>query len=219
MPRAAAWTPPARGSVPKFQSNMYYNEQCLFKLSMRGNNAERSTFPMLSTYFGELIRKERLARGLTQSETAGLAHVSRSVLSRLEQGKPRPVQTDVLDRLFKVLNMDSTGASRQRQADALLEERRRARLEHRQQLDRQRIRHLRLAAQLAGDPVRARPLIAAAKRVVALWARNRTCSPFYIRRWSRLLALPPRQLALEMAALGEWEDALFQNTPWSRTWT
>lgn len=175
--------------------------------------------PVLSTYFGGLIRKERLARGLTQSEIASLAHVSRSILSRLEQGKPRPVQTDILDRIFLVLGIDPTATNPHRAADALLEERRRARLEHRLQLDQQRIRHLRLAAELGGDPIRARRRIAGAKRVVELWARNRTCSPFYIRRWSGLLALPPRELAGKMASLGEWEDALFQNTPWSSAWT
>ena len=174
---------------------------------------------MLSAYFGGLIRKARLARGLTQTEIARLAQVSRSILSRLEQGNPRPVQTDVLDRIFLVLGIDLTGASPHREADAILEQRRRARLEHQVQLDQQRIRHLRLATELAGDPHRARRLIAGAKGVVELWARNRTCSPFYIRRWSRLLALPPRKLAGKMASLGEWEDALFQNTPWSSAWT
>lgn len=174
---------------------------------------------MLSTYFGDLIRKERAAKGLTQTEIASRAKVSRSILSRLEQGSPRPVQTDVLDRIFQVLGIDPTGASSQGAADALIVERQRARLEHRLQLDQQRIRHLRLAAKIAGDPKRAKRLIAGAKRVVELWARNKTCSPYYIRRWSSLLALPPRELAAKMAALGEWEDALFQNTPWSSAWT
>ena len=174
---------------------------------------------MLSKYFGGLIRKERVARGLTQTETASLAQVSRSILSRLEQGSPRPVQTDVLDRIFLVLGIDLTGASSQGAADTLIGERRRVRLEHQMQLDQQRIRHLRLAAELAGDPKRARRTIAGAKRVVELWARNKTCSPFYIRRWSALLALAPRELAGKLAALGEWEDALFQNTPWSSAWT
>ena len=174
---------------------------------------------MLSAYFGGIIRKTRLAKGLTQAELASLAQVSRTIVSRLEQDKPRPVQTDVLDRIFQVLGIDLAGTSPQQAADALLEERRRARLEHQLRLDRQRIRHLRLAAELAGDPNRARHRIAAAKRVVELWARERTCSPFYIRRWSGLLALAPRKLARKMATLGEWEDALFQNTPWSSAWT
>ena len=35
---------------------------------------------------------------------------------------------------------------------------------------------------------------------------------------SQPLALPPRKLAQAMVSLGEWEDALFQNSPWSWAW-
>lgn len=174
---------------------------------------------MLSAHFGRLIRKERLARGLTQADLAASAKVSRTVLSRLEQGKPRPVQTDVLDRILRFLDIDWTGLDPHRSATALLDERRRVRMENQIKLDRQRIRHLRLAAELAGNPKIARRRIAQARSVVALWARSKTCSLYYIRRWSALLALPPRELAARMASLGEWEDALFQNTPWSSAWT
>ena len=174
---------------------------------------------MLSTYFGRLVKAARLAKGLTQADIATQAHVSRSIVSRLEQGSSRPVQTDVLDRLFLVLAIDPTGTNPEQAAQALLQERRRVRLEHQRQLDQQRIRHLRLAVQLAGEPKQARRLIAGARRVVDLWARNKTCSPLYIRRWSSLLALAPRELAGEMASLGEWEDALFQNTPWNSACT
>lgn len=172
---------------------------------------------MLSAHFGSLIRNQRVARGLTQAALAAAAGVSRTIVSRLEQSTPGPVQTDVLDRLFSVLGIDPV--SHRPKADTLLAERRRARLEHQLQLDRQRIRHLRLALELAGDPRSARRRIGAARRVVGLWAQNRTCSAFYIKRWSELLALPARELAGKMACLGEWEDALFQNTPWSSAWT
>ncbi len=104
-------------------------------------------------------------------------------------------------------------------SDPLLEERRRVRLEHQLKLERQRIRHLRLAAELSADPKKARQKIAHARLMVELWARNKTCSPLYIRRWTELLALPPRVLARRMASFGDWEDALFQNTPWSAEWT
>lgn len=172
---------------------------------------------MLSAHFGSLIRNQRVARGLTQAALAAAAGVSRTIVSRLEQSTPGPVQTDVLDRLFGVLGIDPV--SNRPAADTLLAERQRARLEHQLQLDRQRIRHLRLALELAGDPRSAQRRINAARRVVGLWAQNRTCSPFYIKRWSELLALPARELAGKMACLGEWEDALFQNTPWSSAWT
>ncbi len=172
---------------------------------------------MLSSHFGSLIRNQRVARGLTQAALAAAAGVSRTIVSRLEQSMPGPVQTDVLDRLFSVLGIDPV--SNRPAADTLLAERHRARLEHQLQLDRQRIRHLRLALELASAPQSARGRISAARRVVGLWAQNKTCSPFYIKRWSELLALPTRELAGKMTCLGEWEDALFQNTPWSSAWT
>lgn len=169
---------------------------------------------MLAVEFGVLIRNGRTAKGLTQAELARIAKVSRTVLSRLEQGKPRPVQTDVLDRILHVLECTPQIAT-----VSALDDRRRARMDHQARLDRQRSRHLRLAIDLASNPPGARRLIAKAKDRVALWRRNKTCSPFYIRRWSAMLALPPRQLARQMASLGEWEDAIFMNSPWSWVWT
>lgn len=169
---------------------------------------------MLAVQIGGLIRKERLAKGLKQAELASAARVSRTVLSRLEQGKPRPAQTDVLDRILQALGITPRFA-----ADSIIEDRRRARLEHQAKLEQQRNRHLRLAVELANNPRHARDLIARARSVAELWRRNRTCSPFYIKRWSTLLALPPGELARQMASLGDWEDALFQNTPWSWAWT
>ena len=60
---------------------------------------------MLSAQFGDLIRKERLAKGLKQAELAHAARVSRTIVSGLEQGKARPVQTDVLDRILGALDL------------------------------------------------------------------------------------------------------------------
>lgn len=168
---------------------------------------------MLAAQFGTLIKRERLAKGLKQVELAHAARVSRTVLSRLEQDKPRPVQTDVLDRIFQALDIRPQLA-----ADSALDERRRARLEQRANLEHQRNRHLCLAIELATHHERAQDLMARARSVVELWRLNNTCSPFYIERWAELLALPSGELAEKMAALGEWEDALFQNTPWSWAW-
>lgn len=168
---------------------------------------------MLSTEFGRLIRRERLARGLKQADLASAAGVSRTVVSKLEQGKPGPVQTDVLDRLLSALGVQPGVVT-----NPQIEARRIARLEQRARLDRQRARHLRLAVELAADRRRAPRLIARAAAVVALWRKQGSCSPFYIDAWSRLLALPPAELARQLSDLGEWEDALLQNTPWSWAW-
>jgi transcriptional regulator with XRE-family HTH domain len=169
---------------------------------------------MLAPQYGSLIKKERLAQKLTQVDLARAAQVSRAILSKLEQEKPRPVQTDVLDRILQTLNIKP-----QLVADSIVEERRWARLLHQASLEKQRNRHLRLAVELATHRKKAQQLIAKAKSVVELWRTQDTCSPFYIERWSELLALPPGELAKKMASLGDWEDALFQNTPWSWMWT
>lgn len=169
---------------------------------------------MLAEQFGSLIKVQRVQRGLKQADLARSAGVSRTVLSRLEQCKPQPVQTDVLDRLFQVLGLKPQVADRAVHDDA----RKQARLEHQRKLDQQRNRHLRLAIDLAEDGQEASAMIAKARERVELWRRKRSCSPFYIERWSELLGLPPRKLAKAMASLGEWEDALFQNSPWSWAW-
>jgi len=140
--------------------------------------------------------------------------VSRTVLSRLERGGPNPVQADVLDRIFAAL-----GIAPRLPADSAMDARRLARLEQWARIEEQRSRHLRLALRLAGDRAAARKLIARAREVVELWRRNKTCSPLYIKRWSALLALPPGEMAKSMASLGKWENALFQNTPWSWAWS
>lgn len=169
---------------------------------------------MLSADFGAVIRKERMAKHLSQSELASRANVSRTTLSRLEQGRPRPVQTDVLDRIFQALDCKPNLP-----AEPAREERLRARLEQQMRLEKQRNRHLHLAIRLAGNPQDARELIRRARDVVSLWRSRKTCSPFYIERWSKLLSLPPAKLAQKLAGLGEWENALFQNTPWSWAWS
>ena len=72
---------------------------------------------------------------------------------------------------------------------------------------------------LLTDARAAEPLIAKAKARVALWREKRSCSPYYIDRWSEALDLPPHQLAKTMGSFGEWEDAMFQNSPWSWAWS
>jgi hypothetical protein len=81
-----------------------------------------------------------------------------------------------------------------------------ARSEQQRKLERQRSRHLRLAVDLAADEHFGARMIAKADERVELW-RSRRC-------WSAILALPPRKVAKAMASLGEWENAMFQNSPW-----
>lgn len=169
---------------------------------------------MLAEQFGSLIKEQRARKALKQVDLARAANVSRTVLSRLEQGNAHAVQTDVLDRIFAALEV----RPKMVEGGAADDARKQARLEQQNKLERQRSRHLRLAIHLADDKQAAPGMIARAKERVELWRRKRTCSPYYIERWSRLLSLPPRRMAKEMASLGPWEDALFQNSPWSWAW-
>ena len=171
---------------------------------------------MLTEHYGKIIKDQRLRKGLRQEDLAAKARVARAVISQLERGKRRAVQSDTIERLLHALNVDLRAA-----APAVREDPRKlARLEQYKKLNEQRVRHLRLAVDLAADNERAaREKIAKARERVELWRRNRSCSPFYIDRWSQLLALPPKRVAKEMSSFGEWEDALFQNSPWSWAWT
>ena len=169
---------------------------------------------MLAEKCGKLIRDQRVRRGLSQEELARKAQVSRSVLSKLEQEKPSAVQSDSIDRLLAALEVrPQIGQSDEGGARKI------ARLEHNLRRSEQKARHLRLAIDLSGDEAAAAVKVAKARQRVELWRSNRSCSPFYIERWSKLLSLSPRQLAKEMSSLGEWEDAMFQNSPWSWAWT
>lgn len=169
---------------------------------------------MIAEQFGKLIKEERLRKGMKQEELAAKARVSRAVLSKLEQGKPKAVQSDSLDRLMAALGVEP-GIG---QAGAVLL-RRLARLEQELRRRELRERHLRLAIDLGEDASAAAGKVARARERVELWRRNRSCSPFYVERWSKLLALSPKKMAKQMASLGEWEDALFQNSPWSWAWS
>jgi len=170
---------------------------------------------VIAEQYGKLIKDQRARKGLKQQALAEAAQVSRAVVSRLEQGKPQPVQTDTIERLLKALGVESQVIDRSARDDA----RKLARLEQQNRLVEQRNRHLRLAIELANDERAASAKVARARERVALWRSKRSCSAFYIERWSKLLALPPRKMAKAMASLGEWEDALFQNSPWSWAWS
>lgn len=161
-----------------------------------------------------LIRDRRRQQRLSQQQLAVAAAVSRTTLSRVEQGRAVAVQMDVLMRILRALDLDPRLSATASPDPARLA----ARLQHAARVRDCRERHLRLAVRLAAAPRAARSLIDRARTVVELWRRNRTCSRHYVRRWAQLLALPPAELAERMSALGDWEDALFQNTPWSWVW-
>lgn len=55
--------------------------------------------------FGENVRKERLAHGLTQQELAGRLEMERSYLSELERGRRNPT-VRVLGALAQALGVE-----------------------------------------------------------------------------------------------------------------
>lgn len=166
---------------------------------------------MLAEQYGKVIKDQRLLKGLKQEELAVKADVSRAVVSQLECGKHRSVQTDTIERLLHALDVSPQAFGQIIRQD----QRKLARLEQEKKLNQQRVRHLRLAVELAADEQSASAKVAKARERVELWRSKKSCSPFYIERWSQLLSLPPKRIAKEMSSLGEWEDALFQNSPWS----
>lgn len=170
---------------------------------------------MLAEQYGKIIREKRSLAGLKQEELAARAKVSRAVVSELERGKRKAVQTDTVERLFAVLGVQPQ-VLQQPDRDS---PRKLARLQQELKLGEQRERHLRLAFALSEDEQAAAQKVAKARERVELWRQKKSCSQFYIDRWSQLLALPPRQLAREMHHLGDWEAALFQNSPWPQAWT
>lgn len=170
---------------------------------------------MISRDVGRQILEQRRLRGLGQAELARAACVSRTVVSRLESGRGEPVQSDVIDRLAQGLGVSAgivlgTPQPSQRAIERLHQDLRREQL---------RSRHFALAARLAAtDERRAAKLLSRARAQVDLWRSRRTCSHHYIDRWSAVLSQSPRKAAEMMTNLREWENALFQNSPWSFAW-
>lgn len=160
---------------------------------------------MLSEQAGRLIKAKRVAKGLKQEELARLAAVSRDVLSRLEQGRASAVQSDTIDRLFFALGLKMHFSEQELSRQV-------ARLEQQRVVDQRRARHLQLAVELAATGARGR--IKSAKAQVNLWRERKLCSDFYIEKWSEVLALRPKEMASAMLRFGEWEAAMFQNSPW-----
>jgi hypothetical protein len=76
-----------------------------------------------------------------------------------------------------------------------------------------------LRLDLCANPGKSGPKIRRALRQVDLWQQSRSCSRTYIERWRKVLSLDPRGIAMAMTSFGEWENAMYQNSPWSFLWT
>ena len=162
------------------------------------------------------IKSRRIALGLSQVVLAQRACVSRTTLSRLESGAESSTQIDVIERILDALALSPRLEWTPTAPDT---EKRMARLHEQIRMQKIHEKHWRLALDLATRPREMQRHVKAARAQVALWAQNRTCSPHYILRWSEILKLPLRDMAREMTTLGDWANAMFQNTPWSGAWS
>lgn len=97
-----------------------------------------------------------------------------------------------------------------------LDERRRARQQQQQVEQARLMAHQRIAIELLAEPKCRAPLLAAARDEVRRWEEKQLCSPDYIERWSRWLALPVAQLAQTMCSDADgWGRAMRQNSPFA----
>jgi antitoxin (DNA-binding transcriptional repressor) of toxin-antitoxin stability system len=78
------------------------------------------------------------------------------------------------------------------------------------------IKHQRIALRLLTAPAaERRRLVERARAMVKLWRARRLCSDDYIERWTAILSLPPRKMALAIVSDPDgWGTALRQNSPW-----
>ena len=78
------------------------------------------------------------------------------------------------------------------------------------------IRHQRIAFDLVTAPAAERKkMVARAMEVVERWRREQLCSLDYVDRWSAILRLPAKEMAVQMTSDNNaWGPALRQNSPW-----
>jgi len=161
----------------------------------------------------ERLRAARRESGLTQAQLADRSGVSRVTIARLETGSAGDVRVATIVGLCAALGLEMS-AMRSGSRQAL--ETRAAREQGRARRLDLRLRHARLAARLLSAPRReAIDLVARARGVVDRWETERLCSHHYISRWRRLLEGHPGRVSRALLEQDDWQDALFQNTPWA----
>jgi transcriptional regulator with XRE-family HTH domain len=161
----------------------------------------------------EVLRRTRRAKALSQAALAASSGTSRVTVARLEGGAEQDVRVGTVEHLCEALGLELAALPAGAPASF---EARLARSALRIRCLERRLAHARLAASLlASRPDRARALVRRARTVVDRWERERLCSDHYISRWRRMLSGSIGRVATGLLHPGDWEDALFQNTPWS----
>jgi transcriptional regulator with XRE-family HTH domain len=159
------------------------------------------------------LRRARLQQLLTQSALAARSGTSRVTIARLEAGSARDVRLGTISRVGEALGLEVAAVPL---GGGPVLERHLAREREKVRRLERRLAHAALAARLlAARPAEARALIAAARAAVDRWEREHLCSRHYISRWRAMLAGHGRRVARSLLERGDWQDALFQTTPWA----
>ena len=159
---------------------------------------------------GQNLRSARESAKRSQEDVASAAKVGRSTLVHVESGKGASLSKIIA--IAHVLGVDVVLAS----PEFVQTARRLARLEQIAKVQLVKEAHLRLAVLMLGDAVAGKPLIDDARKAVRLWRANKSCSPFYITSWTKLLSGSVREVGRSLGAIDErWSNALLQNTPFS----
>ncbi len=161
----------------------------------------------------EQLSQARRGRSLSQAELARRSGTSRVTIARLEGGGEQDVRLATIESLCQALGLELAAAPAGGPAAF---EARLSRERARAQRVERKLAHARLAARLlVARPRQAGALVSRARSVVDRWERDRLCSDHYLSRWRAMLSGPVALVARRLLNAGEWEDALFQNTPWS----
>jgi transcriptional regulator with XRE-family HTH domain len=159
---------------------------------------------------GQNLRSAREHGKRSQEDVASAAHVGRSTLVHVESGKGASLSK--IMAIAHELGVDVVLAD----SESAQVVRRLARLQQDAKVQWAREAHLRLAVLMLGDAAAGKPLIDDARKTVSLWHANKSCSPFYIKSWKKLLSGSVREVGKSLGTIDErWSNALIQNTPFS----
>src|SRR5258707_7587233 len=158
---------------------------------------------------GLALRKLRENRGLSQVNVAKLAGIGRSTLLHLESGT-EDVRLSKVTAVAKVLGVEIEPVLE----PSVLLQRKQARFQNAYRMQALQSAHRRIAIDLLHDDPSMADALLEARKMVDIWERDRTCSPFYIERWKDVLRGSAPEVGKALSKLDEkWELALLQNTP------
>ena len=162
------------------------------------------------THLGSNLRAARDAGQRTQEEVAAAANIGRSTLVHIESGKSANMAN-----ILAVANVLGVEIGI-KDADSAQDARRLARLLQDAKVQFARESHLRLALLMLMDAAAGKPIVTGARKTVRLWRTNKSCSPFYIDAWEKILTGSARDVGKSVAAMdARFANALFQNTPFA----